>query len=246
MTDQAIPDVVSRDAWLAARKQLLRREKEVTHLRDQVNAERRRLPMVELTTDYVFEGPQGKLSLLEIFEGRRQLYVHHFMWIDARDEGCPSCSITADLSFGPHTREQLAARDVTFAAISRAPFEKLQRFKAAKGWTFPFYSSAGSSFNYDFHATLDESKRTIEYNYLSEAELRERGFPEQLLRGDVPANSVFVRDGDRVFHAYSAFARGLEQLVAPYHFLDFTPFGRQQDWEDSPPGWPQRPTHARR
>ncbi|HKU38955.1 MAG TPA: DUF899 family protein, partial [Polyangiales bacterium] len=208
MTARALPEIVSREAWLAARKQLLLREKEVTRLRDQVNAERRRLPMVEIKTSYVFEGPAGKLSFLDMFEGRRQLYVHHFMWIDSRDEGCPSCSLAADLNFGPRLREQLESRDITFVAISRAPFASIRRYKAAKGWTFPFYSSAGSSFNYDLHATLDESKAPIEYNYQTKAELLQRGVPEALLHGDMPVNSVFLRDGDRVFHCYSASARG--------------------------------------
>ena len=244
MTQHAMPKIVSRNEWLTARKQLLAQEKEATQLRDRVNAERRRLPMVEVSTPYVFEGPDGKLGLLDMFEGREQLYIHHFMWVDERDVGCPSCSLAADLNFGPLDREQLHKRGITFAAIARAPFASIQRYKAQKGWTFPFYSSAGNTFNYDFHVTLDESKTPIEYNYRNKAELMKSGLPEGMLRGDFPANSIFVREGQRVFHTYSAYARGLDQLATPYNFLDLTPFGRQEDWEDSPAGWPQRPTYG--
>jgi len=240
----ALPKVVSREEWTAARKRLLAHEKEATRVRDAVNAERRRLPMVKLEKDYVFEGPKGALHLIDMFEGRRQLYIHHFMWIDARDTGCPSCSIAADMNFTPVLREQLAAKDITFACISRAPFAKLDAYKRSRGWTFPWYSSYGNDFNYDFHVTLDESRAPIEFNYRNKADLIASGLPEEMLRGDWPANSVFLRDGSSVYHTYTAYARGLDQLATPYNFLDLTPYGRQEDWEESPPGWPQKPTYG--
>jgi predicted dithiol-disulfide oxidoreductase (DUF899 family) len=243
MSDVALPRVVSRAEWLIARKELLVREKEATRVRDGVNAARRRLPMVKIEKDYVFEGPAGPLRLLDMFEGRRQLYIHHFMWIDAIDAGCPGCTLAADLNFNslPFIA-QLQERDVTFAAISRAPHSRIVAYKAHRGWTFPWYSSFGNDFNYDFHVTLDESRAPVEYNYRNRDELRRMGVSDDRLKGDWPGNSVFVREGSNVFHAYSTYARGLEQLFSPYNFLDLTPFGRQQDWEDSPSGWPQRPT----
>jgi predicted dithiol-disulfide oxidoreductase (DUF899 family) len=245
MSDVALPKVVSRAEWLIARKELLAREKEATRVRDEVNAARRRLPMVKVEKDYVFEGTTGRVRLLDMFEGRRQLYIHHFMWIDALDAGCPGCTMAADLNFNslPFIA-QLQERDIAFAAISRAPLPKLAAYKAHRGWTFPWYSSFGNDFNYDFHVTLDKSRGPVEYNYRTRDELRRAGVSDDSLKGDWPGNSVFVRDGKEVFHAYSAYARGLDQLFTPYNFLDLTPFGRQQDWEDSPSGWPQRPTYG--
>lgn len=242
--NNALPRVVSRAEWRAARKQLLVKEKQITRARDAVNAERRRLPMVKVEKDYIFESPNGKASLLDMFEGRRQLYIHHFMWIDARDEGCPTCSAAADMNFNAAHLVHLHQRDIAFAAVARAPLAKIAPLKARKGWTFPFYSSFGSDFNYDFHVTLDETKAPIEYNYRDKTELRQAGMSDELLQGDWPGNSVFLRDGDSIFHAYSAYARGLDQLFTPFNFLDLTPYGRQQEWEDSPPGWPQQPTYG--
>jgi predicted dithiol-disulfide oxidoreductase (DUF899 family) len=236
----ALPPVVSQQEWLAARKALLAREKEATKVRDRLNAERRRLPMVRVQKDYVFTGPDGQLSLAELFEGRRQLYVHHFMWRDDIDSGCPSCTATAHLNFTPPMLAQLHNLDITFAAVSRAPAEKVLAYKEKHGWTFPFYSSHGSDFSYDMHATLDESRQPIEYNYLSKEELIARGFTEEMMTGDWPANSVFLRDGDEVFHTYTAYARGLDHLFTPYNFIDFTPYGRQEAWEDVPAGWPKQ------
>jgi predicted dithiol-disulfide oxidoreductase (DUF899 family) len=239
ITKAALPPVVSREEWLAARKALLAREKEATKVRDQLNAERRRLPMVRVEKDYVFGGPQGELSLAELFEGRRQLYVHHFMWIDSTDQGCPSCTASAGLNFTPPMLAQLNRLDITFAAVSRAPVDKVLAYKQKNGWTFPFYSSHGSDFSYDMHASLDETRRPIEYNHLSKDELLQR-FPADALHGDWPVNSVFLRDGEDVFHTYSASARGLDQLFTPYNFIDLTPYGRQEAWEDSPEGWPRQ------
>ncbi len=157
------PKIVSRDEWLVARKELLTHEKELTHQRDAVNEERRNLPMVEIDKEYVFVGPDGNASLLDVFDGRRQLIVHHFMFEPDWDEGCPTCSFSAD-----HIAFQLGhlhARDTTLAYISRAPIEKLTAYKARMGWTAPWYSSSESDFNYDFQVTLDPSVAPVEYNY---------------------------------------------------------------------------------
>lgn len=206
-----------------------------------MNAERRRLPIVKIEQDYVFEGPQGSIRLLDLFEGRRQLYVYHFMWSDALDAGCPTCTALADMTFNSIPwLAQLEERDITFVCISRAPYEKIAAYKAHRGWRFPFYSSAGAPFHYDFHATLDESQRPIEYNYRTKDELLAAGFRAESLKGDWPANSVFLRDEKHVYHAYSAYARGLDLLFTPYNFLDLTPYGRQEAWEDSPEGWPKQ------
>jgi predicted dithiol-disulfide oxidoreductase (DUF899 family) len=229
-----LPQVVSRDEWLAARKELLAREKELTHQRDALNAERRRLPMVRIEEEYFFEGPDGKVSLLDLFEGRRQLIVGHFMFSPEWDEGCSSCSAGADeISNG--LLKHLHARDTTFVYVSRAPLAKIEAYKASKGWTFPWYSSYGSDFNYDFHVTLDESVAPIEYNFRTKAEHEQAGTSyyvegEQPIEG--PGRSCFLREGDSVFHTYSVFARGLETVGGSYYFLDETALGRQEDWEE--------------
>src|SRR6266487_2252604 len=159
-----LPTVVSASEWQVARDKLLVKEKEATRARDALAAERRRLPMVRIEKDYVFEGPDGEASLLDLFEGRRQLIVGHFMFDPRWEDGCPSCSAGAD-EVSDGLLEHLHARDTTFAYVSRAPIEKIERYKAKRGWTFPWYSSHGSDFNYDFHVTLDELVAPIEYNY---------------------------------------------------------------------------------
>jgi predicted dithiol-disulfide oxidoreductase (DUF899 family) len=229
----SLPDVVSREEWVAARKQLLAREKELTRARDALNADRRRLPMVEVEKEYVFEGPGGRATLLDLFEGRRQLIVDHFMFDPAWDEGCRSCSGRAD-NIG-HLAH-LNARETTLAVVSRAPYPKIAAFRERMGWTFPWYSSHGSDFNYDFHVTLDKEVAPVEHNYLDADELAERGWPD--LEGEFPGMSVFLRSTDadtgrdRVFHTYSTYARGLEQVGGTYYFLDMTALGRQEDWEE--------------
>ncbi len=240
-----LPRVVSRDEWLAARKELLAEEKALTRARDALAAKRRRLPAVKIEKDYAFTAPGGKrVRLVELFEGRRQLYVHHFMWNDERGH-CPGCTAAADTGFdNPKLRAELAEKDVTFVAVSRAPIAEIEKRQKEKGWTFPWYSSEGSDFNYDFHVTLDEAKAPIEYNYRNKAELIAAGFKAEDLKGDWTVASVFVREGDAVYHTYSAFARGLDHLFLPANFLDLTPYGRQEEWEDSPEGWPQRPTYG--
>ena len=219
-----LPKITSREEWLEARERLLAKEKEATRVRDELRAERRALPMVEVEKDYVFEGPDGEASLLDMFEGRRQLIVQHFMFDPEWEDGCPSCTyFSEDLGHLPHLHE----KNTSFAVISRAPLRKIEAYKRKKGWTFPWYSSFGSDFNYDFHVTMDESVVPAEYNYRSATEHRQAGMP-WYTEGEQPGVSVFLRDGEKVFHTYSAFARGSEHLVSTAMFLDMTPLGRQE------------------
>jgi len=238
-----LPQVVSREEWLAARKKLLAREKELTRQRDALAAERRRLPMVKIDKEYLFEGPDGEASLVDLFEGRRQLIVYHFMFSPEWDEGCPSCSAGAD-EVSKGLLEHLHARETTLAYVSRAPFPKLEAYKAKKGWIFPWYSSYGSDFNYDFHITLDESVTPIMYNYRTKAGHEQAG-TSYYVEGEQPierhGHSCFVRDANDVFHTYSMYGRGAETVGGSYYFLDLTALGRQEDWEE-PKG---RATEAR-
>jgi predicted dithiol-disulfide oxidoreductase (DUF899 family) len=229
----SLPEIVTHEEWLAARKELLAKEKELTRVRDELSADRRRLPMVEITKPYEFEGPQGKVGLADLFEGRRQLIVGHFMFDPRWEDGCPSCSAGAD-ELAPGQLEHLHIRDTTLAYVSRAPLEKLERWKAKKRWDFPWYSSYGSDFNYDFHVTLDESVAPLEYNYRTKAEYRERGsdFFEAEQPIEMPGLSCFLRVGDRVFHTYSNYARGAEMTGGSFYQLDLTALGRQEDWEE--------------
>lgn len=231
------PQVASREEWLAPRKALLAREKALTKERDQISAARRRLPMVPLGKDYAFEGPEGKRSLRELFGEQAQLLVYHFMFDPGWDTGCSGCTGYVD-ALGEADLALLARRNTRFVLISRAPLAKLEAYKAARGWPFPWYSSFGSEFNYDFHVTLDDSIAPVEYNYKPKAEMATPG------QGEAPGLSVFFRDAETVYHTYSTFARGVENLTDSYSLLDMTPYGRQEDWEDSPPGWPQKPTYG--
>ncbi|CAA9499716.1 MAG: hypothetical protein AVDCRST_MAG17-1292 [uncultured Solirubrobacterales bacterium] len=229
-----LPDVVTRDEWEVARKELLREEKELTRRRDALNAERRRLPMVEVDKAYVFTGPEGEVGLLDLFEGRRQLIVGHFMFDPGWKDGSSSCSAGADeVSNG--LLEHLHARDTTLVQVSRAPIATIERYKAKKGWTFPWYSSHGSDFNYDFHVTIDESVAPVEYNYRTREEHAQAGvlmFAEAQQPFEMPGTSYFVREGERAFHTYSTYARGVEMTGGSYYFLDLTGLGRQEDWEE--------------
>ncbi len=229
----SLPEVVSREEWTKARKGLLVKEKALTRERDALNADRRRLPMVRIDKDYEFEGPDGKASLLDMFVGRAQLAVQHFMFAPDWDDGCPSCTAGAD-EISDGLLKHINARDTTFAAISRAPLEKLERYKAKMGWKFPWYSSFGSDFNYDFHVTIDPSVAPVEYNFRDAEELKAAGADWMLEPGssEQPGHSFFLRVGDDVFHTYSMYARGAEQLGGSYYFLDLTALGRQEDWEE--------------
>ena len=197
------PPIVSRDEWLAARAELLTKEKEATRARDRLNAQRRRLPMVTIDTAYLFEGSNGTVSLLDLFDGHRQLIIYHFMFDPNWDEGCPVCSFLVD-NIG-HLAH-LHARDTSLVLVSRAPLAKIEPFKTRMNWTIPWFSSYGSDFNDDFHATTDG--------------------------GEAGGVSVFLREGDRVFHTYSTNARGVDLLHGTYTYLDLTPLGRQESWEE--------------
>jgi predicted dithiol-disulfide oxidoreductase (DUF899 family) len=227
-----LPDVVSSEQWLVARKQLLRREKELTRLRDTLNADRRRLPMVSIEKDYQFTGPDGQVGLAELFAGCRQLVVQHVMFGPDWDTVCPSCSASIEeMSSGLY--DHLRARDTAYVYVSRAPFPKVAAAKAATGWDITWYSSFGSDFNYDFHVTLDASVAPIMHNYRDASELPGAGFGWILEQGDEqPGLSFFLRDGDDLFHTYSTFGRGTEQLGGAYGVLDLTALGRQEEWEE--------------
>jgi predicted dithiol-disulfide oxidoreductase (DUF899 family) len=225
------PKIVSRAEWLVARKELLTKEKEATRARDKLNAKRRRLPMVKIDREYVFEGPDGKANRLDLFDGRRQLIVYHFMFDPCLDKGCPSCSFTVD-NIG-HLAH-LCARDTSLALVSRAPLAKIEAFKRRMGWAFPWYSLFGSDFNYDFHVTLDEAIAPVEYNYRDKAMHEQAGMP-WFTSGELHGVSVFLRDADSIYHTYSTYARGTDLLNGTYNYLDLTPLGRQEDWEE-PPG----------
>jgi len=230
-TMDSLPEVVSRDEWLAARKELLVKEKELTRARGRVNADRRRLPMVGMDKPYTFEGPDGTVGLLDLFEGRPQLVMHHFMFGPDWEQGCSSCSSAAD---GIGRLRQLHVRNTTLVAVSRAPYAKLAAHRERMGWTFPWYSSYGSDFNYDFHATLDDRVAPALLYFRTEAELAEVGTPwtEEMRGEELPGISAFLRVGDEVFHTYSTYGRGIEEFHNGYHYLDLTALGRQEEWEE--------------
>ena len=212
------PPVVSTAEWQAARETLLAKEKEATRARDALAAERRRLPMVRIDEDYVFEGPDGKASLLDLFDGRRQLIVYHFMFAPGvhgwPTAGCDGCSMFVDnLGHLAH----LHARNTSLVLVSRAPLAQIEPYRERMGWTVPWFSSFGSDFNVDFGVTTDE-RETF-------------------------GLSVFLREGDHVFRTYFTSRRGVEALGSNWTLLDLTPLGRQEDWEDSPAGYPQTPRY---
>jgi predicted dithiol-disulfide oxidoreductase (DUF899 family) len=212
----ALPSIASREEWQAARDALLVKEKAHTRAKDALGAERRRLPMVEITTPYTFQGETGPTTLPDLFEGRQQLIVQHFMFGPDWEKGCPGCTASVN-DIG--TVAPLHDKGITFALISRAPLPKLLAYRAEKGWSFPWYSAFGNTFNQDFHVTTGEGN-------------------------EIPGNSVFLRDGEKVYHTYFTTGRGVEPLIPTFGFLDMTPYGRQEDWEDSPAGWPQKPTYG--
>lgn len=220
------PTIVSRTEWLAARKALLALEKEETRQRDALAAARRRLPMVAVEQEYWFEAPEGRVTLADLFKGHRQLIVYHFMFDPAWEEGCKSCSHFMDNAAGSIVH--LAARDTSFVVVSRASLAKIERFKERMGWHFPWVSSFGSEFNYDFGVTLDPERPVYEYNYTDAASLLASG-KIWFAKGELPGISVFLRDGQRILHSYSAYQRGLDVPLNTYNFLDLTPLGRQEE-----------------
>src|SRR4051794_38113236 len=222
MDESGLPRVVSRKAWLAARKELLVSEKEALRAKDALNTQRRLLPMVKVEKAYRFDGPDGPVGLLDLFDGRRQLVVQHFMFDPGWEDGCGSCTAAVDELSGGLLRH-LRARSTNYAVVARAPLAKLEKYRAKRGWTIPLYSSFGSDFNYDFHVTIDASVTPVQFNYRDPDELREAGLGWILDAGDQPMEqpglSVFLRDGDQVFHTYSTFGRGTEQTGGAYGIL---------------------------
>jgi predicted dithiol-disulfide oxidoreductase (DUF899 family) len=215
------PSVVSRATWLAAREELLRQEKAFTRQRDELSRQRRALPWVRLDQDYVFDGPRGRVALGELFAGRSQLIVYHFMFGPGWEEGCKSCSYIGDHFDGlvPH----LNAKDIAFAVVSRAPLAELTPFQARLGWKFNWVSSAASDFNRDFHVSFtpeEVAQGPVYYNYTTQ------GFPIE----EAPGLSVFAKNVDgEIFHTYSTYSRGLDLLIGAYNFIDLTPKGRNED-----------------
>ena len=222
------PRIVSRAEWLTARQQLLIQEKEETRHRDLVAAARRQLPMVEIDKEYIFDGVRGAATLRDLFDGRSQLIVYHFMFDPAWEEGCRSCSHLGDNVAGAVVH--LAARDTSFAAISRAPAAKIEAFKARMGWDFPWYSSGRSDFNVDFAVTIDitGAEGSPSYNYVPAESLFNAG-KIWMAKGELPGLSVFLRDDGRIYHTYSAYQRGLDIFLNTYNLLDVTPRGRQEE-----------------
>ena len=212
-------NIVSRQQWTEARKAFLAKEKEFTRARDRLSAERRALPWVKVDKAYVFDTPDGKKTLAELFDGRSQLIVYHFMLGPGWEEGCPSCSYLADHFDGANIH--LAQRDVTFVAISRAPLAEIEAFKRRMGWHFPWASSFANDFNFDFHVSFAEDAVGKDGNYNYER--------QEIVSDEMPGASVFYKDETgTVFHTYSAYARGLDILLGAYNFLDLTPKGRDE------------------
>ena len=213
--------VVSPDRWLAERKKLLAREKELTRLRDEIARERRALPWERIEKNYVFDTPEGRRSLADLFEGHRQLLVQHFMFGPGWEQGCPSCSFMADHSDGMNVH--LAHRDVTLVAISRAPLAEIARFRQRMGWQFKWVSSHGSDFNHDFHVSFtpeERAKGKVYYNYGM------TDFPQE----EAPGISLFYKnDAGEVFHTYSTYGRGVEVMMGTYNMLDLAPKGRDEE-----------------
>jgi predicted dithiol-disulfide oxidoreductase (DUF899 family) len=210
-----LPPVVSLSEWQVAGEALLGKEKEATRARDALAAERRRLPMVRIEKEYVFDGPDGKASLLDLFEGRRQLIVYHFMFGPSQDEGCDGCSMVVD---NVCHLAHLHARDTSFALVSRAPLAKIELFKERMGWSVPWYSSFDSGFNYDFRVSPEPSR------------------PTDYQDGETFGLSVFLHDGANIFRTYYTDGRGVEALGSSWSFLDLTPFGRQENGRSHPSG----------
>jgi predicted dithiol-disulfide oxidoreductase (DUF899 family) len=227
MTDRP---VVTLDAWLAARRRLLDEEKELTRLRDRLSRERREMPWLKIEKDYRFDGPEGQnLGLGDLFSGRRQLIVWHFMFAPDWEKPCKSCSFWADGYNG--VTAHLEARDTRLVAVSRAPREKLEATAKRMGWTFPWYSSGEGDFNYDFHVSFHPEQ-------LADGAIRYNFAPTQTRMSDLPGISAFIREPDgAVYRTYSAYARGLDMLNPAYQLLDITALGRHEDDMPFPMAW---------
>jgi predicted dithiol-disulfide oxidoreductase (DUF899 family) len=213
-----LPPVVSPEEWQAALDAHRVNEKGATRARDALAAERRRLPRVRIDKEYTFDGPGGKARLLDLFEGRRQLILYHFMFGPNQDVGCDGCSMVID-QIGHLSH--LHARDTSFAAVSRAPIEKIEAYRKRMGWSIPWYSSFASDFNVDFGVSPEEPQ------------------PTEYQDGESFGLSVFIQDDDSIFRTYFTSDRGVETLGSVWTLLDLTPLGRQEEWEDSPQGYPQ-------
>jgi predicted dithiol-disulfide oxidoreductase (DUF899 family) len=224
--------IVSKNEWIAARKVLLKKEKEFTALRDQLSQQRRDLPWVAVDKEYVFDGPNGKETLPDLFDGRSQLIVYHFMYDPNWDVGCPSCSFWAD-NFNDII-VHLNQRDVTLIAISKAPFNKIAAYKKRMGWDFKWVSSYDTDFNFDYHVSFTQeelAKKKAFYNFISQD-------PRTSEREGI---SVFYKDlSDKIFYTYSAYARGIDILNNTYNYLDLVPKGRDEDGYDFPMAWVRR------
>jgi predicted dithiol-disulfide oxidoreductase (DUF899 family) len=208
--DKQLPRIVLQAEWQAERDALLLKEKAHMRAGDALAAERRRLPMVKIDKDYIFESPNGHSRLIDLFDGRRQLILYHFMFDPLWEAGCEGCSMLVD---GIGHLAHLHARDISFVLVSRAPQSKLKPFQQRMGWTIPWYSCFGNDFNIDFDRTRDGEEKS--------------------------GTSVFLRDGDNIYRTYFTTNRGDESYMSTWHLLDLTPFGRQESWEASPTGWPQ-------
>jgi predicted dithiol-disulfide oxidoreductase (DUF899 family) len=217
---RALPTIVSQEEWQKARNALLAKEKAATHARDALAAERRRLPMTRVDKKYVFDGPDGKVSLLDLFEGRPQLLIYHFMFAPGVNgwpsAGCPGCSLFTD-NIGQFTPVHLNARGVSLALVSRAPLANIEAYRKRMSWPHRWVSSGHNSFNVDFGITTPQ--------------------------GEDHGLSAFLRDGDQIFRTYFTSQRGTEAVGNVWGFLEATPYGRQESWEDSPAGWPQSPPY---
>jgi predicted dithiol-disulfide oxidoreductase (DUF899 family) len=227
-TLMSLPPAVTREQWLAALRDFHAREQELARLQDALMAERRRLPMVRVDKQYSFEGPAGTVTLADLFDGCQQLIIQHFMFDPTWDRGCASCAALADeISSG--LLVQLRERETAFAVVSLAPLAKITAYKERRGWSFPWYSSYGTGFNYDFHVTLDETRAPVVYDYQAKADVLRTDPDNELVRAEIPVElpgiSCFLRSGDSVFHTYSTYASGIEQVSAVRNYLELTAFG---------------------
>ncbi|MEZ0093200.1 DUF899 domain-containing protein [Streptacidiphilus sp. EB129] len=227
----SLPEVVTREQWLAAREALLVREKALTRAQDALNADRRRLPMVRIDKPYVFEGADGPVGLADMFGASRQLIVQHVMFDPGWEEACGGCTASVD-ELSDRLLAHIAARDTSFVLIARAPYPKFVAYAAKRGWTVPIYSSFGSPFNYDFNVSIDASVMPIRFNYRDLPALEEAG-QSWIADGpsEQPGLSCFLRDAGEVFHTYSTYGRGTD-FGGSYSFLDLTALGRQEEWEE--------------